>query len=255
MANSAATRSAIRVGMALGGVALLLLCAPPLSNAKAAEAGPGSHADFEGVWEAVGGANFEPGVRDLPDNKGRSSSEWRDYPPYNAAYEARYTKIIADIRKGKAVEDASANCLPQGMPRMMVINYPIDVIVQPNRVVMLFEPLSQRRIINTDGRGHSDPADLDPTFSGESIGRWEGDTLVVDTIGIREDIAFDVSVAPHSDAMHFSERIQRVGDMLEDQFVVEDPKAFTRPWHVTRLYKRHPGLELKEYVCENTRKQ
>ncbi len=248
------TITSIRLAVAAG-IMLSLLPAAPFSEVGAAETKADFHADFEGVWEAVGGANFAPNVRELPDNKGRSSSEWRDYPPYNAAYEARYRQIVADIRQGKEVEDASANCLPQGMPRMMVINYPIDIIVQPKRVVMLFEPLSQRRIINTDGRPHSKPDDLDPTFSGESIGHWEGDTLVADTTAIRQDVAFDVSVAPHSDALHIIERIRRVGDMLEDQFTVEDPKAFTKPWLVTRLYKRHSGLELKEFVCENARKQ
>ena len=244
----------IRAGLTMGGLLLSLLCLPP-SSSIAQESKAGFHTDFEGVWEPVGGANFDPTARELPDNKGRSSSEWRDYPPYNAEYQAKYDKIVTDIRKGIAVEDASANCLPQGMPRMMVINYPIDIIVQPKRTIMLFEPLSQRRIINTDGRPHSKLDDLDPTFSGESIGHWEGDTLVVDTIAIRNETSFDVSVAPHSDALHFVERIRRVGENLEDKFVVEDPKAFTKPWLITRIYKRHPGLELKEFVCENARKQ
>ena len=240
---------------ALAGVALSLSGVPSATGAKAAPAPAQLHADIEGVWSPIGGSNFDPDASTTPDNKGRSSSEWRDHPPYNAEYEARYTKQIADIRAGKEVVDGSANCLPQGLPRMMVIPYPIDIIVQPKRVVMLFEPLSQRRIVHTDGRQHKNADDLDPTFSGESIGHWEGDTLVVDTIGIRPETSFDVSVAPHSDALHFVERIRRVGATLEDQFTVYDPKAFTKPWQITRVYKSTPELELNEYICENNRTQ
>jgi hypothetical protein len=245
------------MSLALGGLALTPLCVSSLSQAAAASKArsPAAklHSEFEGVWEAVGGAMFDPAARNLPDNRDRSTSEMRETPPYNAEYEARYSKIIADVRKGVAVDDGSARCLPQGMPRMMVINYPIDIIVQPKRVVMLFEPLAQRRIIYTDGRKHTDLADLDPSFSGESIGYWEGNVLVVDTIGLREDTVFDVSVAPHSDALHIRERMRRVGENLEIHYVVEDPKAFTKPWYITRVYKRNPGWELREFVCENNR--
>ena len=234
-------------------LALSLLATPQLLQAEAPAMQADHRSGIAGVWQPVGVPLLDPAAADFPDNKGWSTSEMRQFPPYNAEYEARYARIIARVRKGEAVDDSSARCLPQGMPRMMVINYPIDIVVQPHRVVMLFEPLGQRRIIHTDGRKHTDPDILDPTFAGESIGHWEGDTLVVSTIGLRDDTVLDVSVAPHSDALRFEERIRMVGDTLEDQIMLHDPKAFTKPWQITRVYKRNPRLELKEFFCENNR--
>jgi hypothetical protein len=248
------TKNTISRGAAASGLALSLLCGLHLSQAQGAEAKPAAsdrHADFEGVWDPAGGPTFDPTARNRPENKGFPLTEWRDFPPYNAEYEARYARTVADIRRGVRVDDGSAKCLPQGMPRMMVIGYPIDIIVQPKRVVMMFETLSQRRVINMDGRKHSDPETRDPTFSGESIGHWEGDVLVVDTVGLREDLFFDYSVAPHSDALHIVERIRRIDDTLEDQMVLDDPKALTKPWQITRTFKLRPGWDLKEFVCEN----
>ncbi|WP_374944590.1 hypothetical protein [Sphingomonas sp.] len=211
---------------------------------------PAGHLALQGVWEPQGGAILDPLARGMPGNKGRSMPELAVFPPYKPDWQARYDKTTADLRAGVKLKDGSARCLPQGMPRMMVIGYPIDIVVQSKRVILLFEVDQQRRIINTDGRKHTAADELDPTYSGESIGHWEGDTLVVDTVGIREDLLFDYSFAPHSDALHIVERIRRVGDTLEDEMTIEDPKAFTKPWQIKRLYKLQPTWELKEYVCE-----
>lgn len=205
---------------------------------------------LQGVWEPVGGAILDPLARGMPGNAGRPMPELADFPPYNAEYQARYDKITADLRSGVRLKDGSARCLPQGMPRMMVIGYPIDIIVQPKRVIMLFEPGQQRRVIYTDGRSHTDLDILDPSYSGESIGHWEGDTLVVSTIGIREDLLFDYSFAPHSDALRIAERMRRVGNMIESEMTLEDPKAFTKPWQIKRQFRLQPTWELKEFVCD-----
>jgi hypothetical protein len=245
------TRTEFRVRSAVGGLTLALLCGLHFSRVEAAPAeAPSPDHHLQGVWEPLGGAILDPLARGLPGNKGRSMPELSAFPPYNTEYQARYDKTTADLRAGVKLIDGSAKCLPQGMPRMMVVGYPIDIIVQPTRVVMLFEPGAQRRVINTDGRKHTNPEDIDPTYSGESIGHWEGDTLVVDTVGIRDDLLFDYSFAPHSDALHIKERIRRVGDKLEDEMTIEDPKAFTSPWQITRLYQLQPTWELKEYVCD-----
>lgn len=251
-------RFQVGLGRAVGGATLALLCALHFPLLAAAQAGappaviPAAdpRLQLEGVWEPLGGAILDPTARAMPGNKGRPMPELSAFPPYNAEFQARYDKITADLRAGVKLIDGSARCLPQGMPRMMVIGYPIDIIVQPNRVVLLFEPGQQRRIIHTDGRKHTDPLELDPSYSGESIGHWDGDTLVVSTIGIREDLMFDYSFAPHSDLLRITERIRRVGDTLEDEMTLEDPKAFTGPWKIKRFYKLRPDWELKEFVCD-----
>lgn len=252
------TRTGIQFGGVLTAVTLVMLCTGQVSSAKEVPAkvpltkatALGSHLDLEGVWEPLGGALIDPAARAMPGNKSRPMTELGVFPPYNAEYQARYDKTTSDLRAGVKIIDGSAKCEPQGMPRMMAVGYPIDVSVQTKRVVMMFEPGAQRRIIYTDGRKHTDPDLIDPTFSGESIGHWEGNVLVVDTVGIRGDLLFDYSFAPHSDTLHIVERISRTGDKLEDQMTFDDPKAFTRPWQVKRIYQLQPTWELKEYVCE-----
>ncbi len=129
----------------------------------------------------------------------------------------------------------------------MTTPYPLEFIIQPGRVMVLHEAYSQMRRIYTDGRAH--PAELDPTYNGHSVGHWEGDTLVVDTVGLRGDTVFDVTGAPHSDAIHVVERIRRTNATTpEDRIVVEDSKAMSKPWPVVRTYSLRPDWELTEYV-------
>ncbi|MEP7313987.1 MAG: hypothetical protein ABI859_15505, partial [Pseudomonadota bacterium] len=120
------------------------------------------------------------------------------------------------------------------------------------QVTIIAEWSSQVRRIFTDGRPHPPEDEVEITFNGHSIGRWEGQTLVVDTIGIRGDTSFDASPLQHSDAMRVSERIRLTDPkLLEAVITVTDPKAFTKPWVVTRHYKRGgPELQIMEYVCE-----
>ena len=207
--------------------------------------------DWSGVWGPSELNIFDPSALKDPSNKGRDLYSMRDFPPYNAEYGARYDAIIASNRAGKPNNDPAARCLPLGMPRRMAL-YPGEFIIQPQRTTMLFEQYSQARRIWTDGRKH--PDDVDPGFVGHSIGHWEGDTLVVDTVGIRGDLTFDTLGTPHSDALHIIEHLRRTApDTLEDRITIEDPKAFTRPWEVTRHYTRHKDWQILEYVCENNR--
>lgn len=94
--------------------------------------------------------------------------------------------------------------------------------------------------------------EVDPTFYGRSVGRWEGDTLVVDTIGIKEDVRYQN--APHSDQMRITERIRLLEpDLLSDTITVEDPVTFEKPWTFTFNYRRLPDYTLLEYICEDNR--
>jgi hypothetical protein len=205
--------------------------------------------DWSGIWNPAELNIFDPTARARPENKKDSSAAvMREFPPYNSEWEARYRKVLADNLAGKPT-DPTAGCVPGGMPRIMTTPYPFEFVIQPNRVLVLHEISSQVRRIWTDGRKH--PQDPDLTYMGHSIGHWEGDTLVVDTVGMRGDTVFDVTAAPHSDKIHVIERIRRVGaTKLEDRLVVEDPIAFTRPWPVVRTYDLKPGWQITEYVCE-----
>jgi hypothetical protein len=128
--------------------------------------------------------------------------------------------------------------------------FPIEFSVEPNRVLMLFEIGGVRRIW-TDGRKHPSEDDLMQTFMGDSVGHWEGDTLVVDTVGLRGDTVFDASGSTHSDQMRVVERIRVTSpDKLEDSMTIEDPVAFEHPWQVTHVYDRKRGWQIMEFVCE-----
>jgi hypothetical protein len=164
-------------------------------------------------------------------------------PKYAAIYQRRLDSQLA----GRTVEDPTANCLPPGFPRMMLAPFPIQIVEAPGQVLILAEYMSQVRRIYTDGRGH--PEDPNPTFNGHSIGHWEGNVLVVDTVGLRGDTSVDVTLIPHSDRLHVTERIRRVGPDLEISTRLEDSEAFARPWETAKIYKPLGG-EVIEYVCE-----
>jgi hypothetical protein len=213
--------------------------------------------DWSGVWNPhelnlFDPSSVPPADRQLSDANENAASYLRMYPPYNAAYEARYEDKLKKAAAGVA-SDPTAGCAPPGFPRIMVIPYPLEFVVQPKRVTMLFEGFSQMRRIYTDGRKH--PADPDLTYNGNSIGHWEGDTLVVDTVGLRGDAVFDITGAPHSDRIHIVERIRRVSHAkIEDRMVIDDPQALTKPWSVLRTYDLQPDWEITEYVCEENQR-
>jgi hypothetical protein len=143
-----------------------------------------------------------------------------------------------------------AICVPPGMPHVMQMPYPLEIVQTPGRVTILEEAYEEVRRIYTDGRPH--PKDLDPTYNGHSIGHYEGDTLVVDTVGIKadKDLNLDSTGLFHSDALHLTERIHRIEkDILADDITIDDPKVFTKPFSGRLQYKLVPW-EIKEYVCE-----
>ena len=126
--------------------------------------------------------------------------------------------------------------------------YPFEILQARDRVVIIFEYQSLVRHIFLDGRKH--PKDLDPTYMGHSIGHYEGDTLVVDTLGFNDKTWLDSRGLPHTDALHVVERIRRVDhDTLQDEITIEDSKAYTRAWTAQKFYILKPDWEIQEYVC------
>jgi hypothetical protein len=167
-------------------------------------------------------------------------------PPLQPWAEAKFKAV--DVMK----DDPNLDCLPEGMPRVMYIPLPMEIIQIPGRVLIRQEAWNQFRQIFTDGRQH--PKDLDPTFMGHSIGRYEADTLVVDTVGINERTWLDHVGLPHSDALHVVERIRRVDhNTLQDDFTIDDPKTFTKTWTAQQTYDLKPDWEIAEFVCENNK--
>lgn len=139
-------------------------------------------------------------------------------------------------------------CLPVGVTRQANAPDPIEIVQTKDRVVILYESWHVFRSIPTDGRGH--PKNLDPTWMGNSIGRWDGDTLVIDVTGMNDKTALDTNGHPHSDQIHLTERLRRTGPKtMSYQVTVDDPVAYAGPWTQSRVFQLKPGWELMEYVC------
>ncbi len=126
----------------------------------------------------------------------------------------------------------------------------MQIVDAPGEIIMLFEYDSMRRQIFTDGRPHSDSAG--PTWMGDSIGHWENDTLVVDTVGFNDKTWLDRIGHPHTSELHLVERIRRPDhDTLVDDITVEDPKAYTKPWTAHEYFQLKPDWNLLEQFCED----
>jgi len=139
-------------------------------------------------------------------------------------------------------------CLPPGVPRIYIQPFLFEIIQTHDRVVELFEFDHHMRQIFIDGRQH--PKDPDHTWMGDSIGWYEGDTLVIDTIGLNDKTWIDRGGLPHSEHLHVIERIRRPSsDALEINITIDDPKAYTQTWSGYRNFKSRPTWNLKEFIC------
>jgi hypothetical protein len=143
----------------------------------------------------------------------------------------------------------SERCLPHGVPAIMLArNHPWQIVQTAGNVVILFHESLHFRQIFTDGRPF--PADPAPSWLGYTIGRWDGDTLVAETIGQTEQTWLDESGHPHSEAMRVTERFRRRGaDALDIDFTIDDQKAFGKPWTVSVRFERVDAAELGEDLC------
>ena len=173
------------------------------------------------------------------------------------AEEARFQPWAEEVRKqrmaGRSKEDPTARCLPTGVPALDTYPQPFKIIQAPTLIVALYENNTTFRQIFMDGRSH--PADPQPTWMGYSIGKWEGDTLVVDSIGFNDRSWLDRTGHPHSDAMHVIERFRRVDfGHMEVQITIDDPKTLKAPYTFTQFQQLLPDTELLEYFCNENEK-
>ena len=150
--------------------------------------------------------------------------------------------------------DPEGYCLPPGGPRMMATPYPMEIIQLPEqkRVIMTFEGATHIwREIYMDGRPHPSGDDLNPTYLGHSVGRWEGDTLVIDVVGFNEATWLDYSGHPHTDQLHVIERLSRPNKgTLHYEATIDDPGAYTKPWTAAWNIPWRANGELAEYICQ-----
>jgi hypothetical protein len=135
------------------------------------------------------------------------------------------------------------------MPTVMAAKAPLEILQTPGQVTVLAEYMGQTRRIALDEKMPA-PSDINPGYMGISVGRWNGDTLEVETSGVREDVRYQG--IPHSGKMRLVEKIRLTGpDELLDELVVHDPGTLTQPYHLTFHYKRQPGYRVLEYPCKH----
>jgi hypothetical protein len=230
------TRRVLGLGLALA-LGANAAHAAPAAPSKAIPQSPNAQA-FVGVWDRVGSINFDPTIPfDKPDQ-----------PPLTPKAAAQFQASLDSAAAGKPINDPHANCIPLGMPRMMNGVYLMEVLVADEKVVVIGEEQSQVRRIWTDGRGFG--AEVDPTYNGTSVGHWEGKVLVVETRGLHWDIPINQKGLMHSQNLTVSERLWLENpNTLHDQITLTDPEIFSKPWTVTKTYKRTRD-PLNEYVCE-----
>jgi hypothetical protein len=152
-----------------------------------------------------------------------------------------------------AAEESNANCEPPGVPRIDNTPNPFKIVQEPDMVVILYEAFGQFRQVFLDGRRL--PTDANPTWLGYSIGRWDGDTLVVESTGFNGKTWLDQTGHPTTEALHVTERYHRrdFGHM-DLQITIDDPKAYTKPWTITEPMELLPDTDLIEYVCNENEK-
>src|SRR5213594_130499 len=160
------------------------------------------------------------------------------------------------MKSRQSKDDPEANCLPTGVPR--IAPYPWRILTTPNgsHMYFLFEGnIHSYRQIFMDGRKHPEGDALNPTWYGHSTGRWEGDTLVIDTVGFNDRSWFDFVGNPHSDQLHVIERYtRRDAATMVNEITIDDPIMYARPWKVSFTARARPDEELMEYICQENEK-
>ena len=193
------------------------------------------HPDLSGIWRQPNGVKY---TVDLAADLGADKVPFQ---PWAAAlYKQRQDSISKD--------DPVGYCNFPGVPQMEAVPYPYKILSGPGEIVFLYEAFHLWRQIFTDGRAL--PQDPNPTWMGYSVGRWDGDTLVVDTAGFNDKTWLDTGGRPHSEALHVTERFTRRDfGHINLQITIDDPKAYTKPWTVSYPLTLMPDTELLEYVC------
>ena len=177
--------------------------------------------------------------------------EFQPYPKLKPAAQELFDRVRAGSAAGRTVNDVTGDCWPPGMPIIMTRVWPFHVIALETAIVMVFNFQSQARWIYLDGREHSDPNIYVPSYNGESIGRWEGDTLVVDTRNFETHNHFIDRLVPLSPDFRIVERIRSIesGDRLSIEYTMTDPENWEGDWVVTKTFKRQERMDFVESPC------
>jgi hypothetical protein len=214
--------------------------------------------DLTGVWEMPLGDSslvVKPGAAPRSEARRANRPRFRGMPPQPTLdFTPAWSAKIQELKAHPPQDNPQANCVPNGMPDIMAQPYPYEFLITPGQVTIIGEAYRMIRHIYTDGRPL--PKDPDPTFWGTSVGHWEGNTLVAETVGIlpQTDIVPGSGIEhrfPHSGKMKIIERFQLVDpDTMRVETTVIDPVVLAHPDTTTQILKRHRNWTIDEYICE-----
>jgi len=204
--------------------------------------------DLSGIWLRAPGVNApRENPAGLPGRMDHFMPRGSEIPLRPEAL-ALYKQRAEHFGKGRPSE----RCLPHGIPDAMLYGGPLKLVQNRRLTLILFEEFNHFRQVFTDGRTF--PQDPQPTWFGYSVGRWDGDTFVVDSMGFNDQTWMDDSGLPHSDVLQTTERFRRRDfGHLDLQITFDDVKDYTRPWSVNLAFNLLPDTELIENICENER--
>jgi hypothetical protein len=234
--------------------AATLLSAATLCTTAARAAAPGpvpriEGVNFSGAWEDP----FPPEIL-RPAGTPTPPPEVPPPPlkePWAAEVRARQKAAAEATARGETAVGGGVRCIPGGFPSMMKAVFPIEVLQSPGQVTIIQEAFGQVRRIYLNEKQIA-VEDAEPLFWGHSVGRWEGNTLIVNTIGLKENVR--MGGVPHSPNMRVDERIVVTSpDTWEDHITITDPEYLTKPWSWTYKYNRAKGYKINEFVCEDNR--
>jgi hypothetical protein len=219
---------------------------------------PDGKPDLTGVWQGgstqrgsweeantgtgVGGSGRDPSAPVAASSNDRPAGrEGAPYQPWAAQ------KVLEAFNR-RGIDDPTAKCLPAGLPRTVMLGlFPQQFVQTPTQIVMLYEYMNVFRVIPFNAKH---PDDLLPSYLGNSVAHWEGDTLVVDTIGYNDKTWLAGTGTFHTEELHTTERFTRVDkDQINYDISMEDPKVFTKPWVLHSTLMLRGGTRLEEYVC------
>jgi hypothetical protein len=210
-----------------------------MQGLSAADAKPKSaaamHAAFNGVWLA------EKATPRLLTAEGKE-------PPLRPVAKKLYEERQAARKTGDTSFDRTTWCASPGIPRLMFARHPFEIAVSDRRVAFLYSWSNWYRTV--DMSGVTWPVDEEYSSVGVGMGRWQGDTLIIETSGLRSETVLDREGLPHSAGLKLTERVRLLNDTtLEVRFHFDDTDTFTRPWDAVMTYRRQPDEAAREFIC------
>ena len=228
--------------------------APKASDAAKAAADKSATAKFDahdisGIWNM----SFPQGATE-PELEIYVSQFGKEEPPMTAWAKERFDKTKPAFgKRGVLVaqtNDPAFQCFPPGVPRIYLHPFPMQIVETPKELIMIFEYDHNVRHIYKERSEH--PKDLTPSYMGDSIGHWDGNTFVIDTVGFNDKTWLDRAGHPHSDRLHVTERLHRSdADHLQIDFTIDDPVAYSHPFGSSMFFRRHSDWSLMEQSCED----